>query len=80
MDNAFSYVKANKGVDTEKSYPFISGDGQDYHTCRYTASNKGASISSFVDIPANDENALLSAVAERVVSVAIDAGPVQDYE
>ncbi|XP_015785651.1 cathepsin L1 [Tetranychus urticae] len=80
MDDAFSYVKANKGVDTEKSYPYISGDGEDYHKCRYTAANKGASISSFVDVPEADEKSLLSAVAERVVSVAIDAGPVQDYE
>ncbi|XP_025016750.1 cysteine proteinase 3-like isoform X2 [Tetranychus urticae] len=57
-----------------------SGDGQDYLKCRYTTSNKGASISSFVNVPEADEKSLLSAVAERVVSAAIDAHPVQDYE
>uniref|UniRef100_T1KDW8 Peptidase C1A papain C-terminal domain-containing protein n=1 Tax=Tetranychus urticae TaxID=32264 RepID=T1KDW8_TETUR len=40
----------------------------------------GASISSFVNVPEADEKSLLSAVAERVVSAAIDAHPVQDYE
>uniref|UniRef100_T1K757 Uncharacterized protein n=1 Tax=Tetranychus urticae TaxID=32264 RepID=T1K757_TETUR len=80
MDDAFLYVKDNKGIDTEKSYPYISGDGQDYHTCRYNESNKGASIASFVDIPEGDEEALLHAVAEHVVAVAIDAGPVHDYQ
>ncbi|XP_015783352.1 cathepsin L1 [Tetranychus urticae] len=80
MDDAFLYVKDNNGVDTEKSYPYISGDGQDYHTCRYNESNKGASIASFVDIPEGDEEALLSAVSEHVVAVAIDVGPLHDYE
>ncbi|XP_015792775.1 cathepsin L1-like [Tetranychus urticae] len=80
MDYAFSYVIDNKGIDTEKSYPYISGHGKDYHTCRYTEANKGGSISSFVDIPEADENGLLSAVAERVVSVAIDAMKLQSYE
>nr|AYV89204.1 cathepsin L1 [Tetranychus evansi] len=80
MDNAFHYVKDNKGIDSEKSYPYISGDGKDYKTCKYSAAKKGASISSYVDIPSFDEKALLSAVAERVVSVAIDANSVLEYE
>ncbi|XP_015791309.1 cathepsin L1 [Tetranychus urticae] len=73
MDDAFNYIKANKGIDTEKSYPYTSGSGDDSGRCKYSASNKGASLSSYVDIPQGNENALLSAVAERVVSVAIDA-------
>ncbi|XP_015783536.1 cathepsin L1 [Tetranychus urticae] len=80
INYAFSYVKDNKGIDTEKSYPYISGDGIDYHTCRYNESNKGASIASFVDIPEGDEEALLAAVAEHVVAVGIDAASVYEYE
>jgi len=38
MDSAFQYIKANKGVDTEVSYPYEAKDGN----CRFKSENVGA--------------------------------------
>lgn len=71
MDNAFTYVKANKGLDTEKAYPY---EGQD-DKCRFKASEVGATDKGFVDIPEGHEDKLKLAVATvGPVAVAIDAG------
>ena len=52
MDNAFKYVIANHGIDTEASYPYNATTGK---TCKYNSSDIGATISSFKDIPTNSE-------------------------
>jgi len=70
MDNAFKYIKANEGIDTEDSYPYEAQDD----TCRFNKQNVGADDTGFVDIPSGDENKLQEAVATiGPVSVAIDA-------
>jgi len=38
MDNAFLYIKDNKGIDTEKTYPYQAEDEK----CRYKPTDKGA--------------------------------------
>ena len=39
MDNAFDYIKANGGIDTEASYPYYARESG---TCHYNPSNVGA--------------------------------------
>jgi cathepsin L len=69
MDGAFKYIIANKGIDTETSYKYTARDG----TCKYSASNIGATLSSFKDV-ARSEQALTSAIQSvGPISVAIDA-------
>jgi KDEL-tailed cysteine endopeptidase len=72
MDNAFKFIIHNKGLTTEAKYPYKGLDGI---SCR---KNKTAShavtIKGYEHVPANSEKALLKAVANQPVSVAIDAG------
>ena len=70
MDNAFKYIKANGGIDTEASYPYQAHN----ELCRFKEADIGATDSGFVDIPEGDENALTQAIASvGPISVAIDA-------
>ena len=70
MDDAFEYVIRNNGIDTEASYPYVARD----ETCRFNPANVGATEKGYVDIPHEDENALVSAIADiGPISVAIDA-------
>jgi len=69
MDDAFQYIIANKGIDTESSYPYEAEDD----TCRFKSSNVGATISSYTDVTSGSESDLQSAVAQQPISVAIDA-------
>ncbi|CAF1384098.1 unnamed protein product [Adineta steineri] len=70
MDSAFQYIKANNGIDTEKSYPYEAQDGK----CRFKKENVGATDTGFVDIKAQNETDLQNAIATiGPISVAIDA-------
>jgi cathepsin L len=69
MDQAFQYIIDNSGIDTESSYPYKASDG----SCSYSASNIGATISSYKDVTSGDENALQTAANQQPISVAIDA-------
>jgi len=70
MDQAFTYIIKNNGIDTEDSYPYQAVDGR----CKFEAANVGATITSFKDIIKDSESDLQNAVATvGPVSVAIDA-------
>nr|QOV03076.1 cathepsin L5 [Dysdercus peruvianus] len=71
MDGGFDYIKQNKGIDSESSYPYEGVDRR----CRYKKSNVAGTVSGYVDIPEDDEEALKEAVATvGPVSVGINAG------
>ncbi|KAI3379572.1 hypothetical protein SNEBB_009560 [Seison nebaliae] len=74
MDQAFSYIKSNKGIDSEASYPYLGIDD----TCHFKRADVSANDTGFTDIkPSKDEDALKSAVATvGPISVAIDASHV----
>jgi len=70
MDNAFRYIKANGGIDTERSYPY---EGMD-DNCHFDPKNVGETDRGFVDIPQGSEEDLKKALATvGPVSIAIDA-------
>jgi len=68
MDDGFEYV-IKEGLATEESYPYTAKDGG---ACN-TDAEKVAHISSYTDVAKGDEAALLSAVNQGPVSVAIQA-------
>ena len=59
MDDAFTYVKKNGGLDTEEGYPYEASNGK----CRYKPSHKAATVVGYQDIEVGDEYALQRAVA-----------------
>ena len=68
MDQAFEYIKANGGLDTEDSYPYHAHQEK----CHFNKKTIGSLLSGFVDIPSGDEQALLEAVATQgPISIAI---------
>ncbi|CAM0942899.1 unnamed protein product [Alopecurus aequalis] len=69
MDDAFKFIILNGGLTAESSYPYTAEDGK----CK-SRSNSAASIKSYEDVPANNEGALMAAVASQPVSVAVDGG------
>ncbi|OMO80653.1 hypothetical protein COLO4_23998 [Corchorus olitorius] len=70
MDDAFDFIKNNKGLTSEANYPYTGEDG----TCNTNKeANHAATINGHEDVHANSEAALLKAVANQPVSVAIDA-------
>jgi len=69
MDNAFRYIQANHGLDTEASYPYTGRQG----TCHFSSANVGATITGYKDVSRGSESALATALNTQPVSVAIDA-------
>ncbi|XP_010545991.1 PREDICTED: KDEL-tailed cysteine endopeptidase CEP2-like [Tarenaya hassleriana] len=71
MEIAFEFIKRNGGITTEENYPYKATDGR----CD-ASKDKGelVSIDGHESVPENDEEALLKAVSNQPVSVAIDAG------
>jgi C1A family cysteine protease len=73
MEEAFKYIEANKGIDSEIDYDYVSGDGS-APACWTEAEKRAvATIDSFVDVPKNNEAQLSAAVLKQPISVAIEA-------
>ncbi|KAK4876481.1 hypothetical protein RN001_012903 [Aquatica leii] len=74
---AFYDIIRNKGIDTEKLYPYQDKRGQ----CRFNPHSIGASVSGYKVIAAKNEEDLKHAVATvGPVSVCIDASDLRFYE
>jgi len=67
MDYGFQYIIDNKGIGSEASYPYTAADG----TCKKVASV--TTITSFTDVPTGSETALLTAIVQQPIAVAVEA-------
>jgi len=70
MDNAFDYVSHEDGLCTYDDYPYVGKQG----TCNTSCSAlSGTKVDGFVDIKAQDNQAMMEALAVQPVSIAIEA-------
>lgn len=70
MDEAFKFLKEQNSC-TEESYPYQAKEGTCSDTC--TVGIPKGSIKGYYDVPQDDTNALMEAVAQQPVSVGIEA-------
>ncbi|KAJ0989435.1 hypothetical protein J5N97_007791 [Dioscorea zingiberensis] len=70
MDLAFDFIKKNGGITSEANYAYEAEEG----TCDVSKKNSPlVVIDGHVNVPQNNEAALIKAVANQPVSVAIEA-------
>jgi len=69
MDSAFQYAIAVKGLELESDYPYTAADGN----CAFDSKKIALSITSFKDVTSGSESALMTAIQQQPISVAIDA-------
>jgi C1A family cysteine protease len=74
MDNAFNWISKNNGLCTESDYPYVSGTTKTAGTCDTRCTNvAGSDIVKFVDVQKASDLAMMTALAQQPVSVAIEA-------
>jgi len=70
MTSAFDYIKKNKGIDTEASYPYTATGP---NACKFKPADIGSTITGYTNIASGSEADLVAKITEGPVSVAIDA-------
>ena len=74
MQSAMEWIGKNNGLCTEQAYPYVSGTTQTNGPCQKTCSVvSGSDISTTVSVSANSDSAMMTALAQQPVSVAIEA-------
>mmetsp|Transcript_28671 Transcript_28671/g.51047 ORF Transcript_28671/g.51047 Transcript_28671/m.51047 type:complete len:361 (-) Transcript_28671:34-1116(-) len=76
MDYAFEYVIAKGGIESTNTYPYLAKESI---LCSANKKDYVANITGYYDVKANSTDALLAAVAQQPVSVAVCASDWQFY-
>jgi C1A family cysteine protease len=74
MDNAFAWTKSNGGICEESDYPYTSGTSGKSGSCAASCTkDAGIAPKSYTDVQKYSDDALMSAIAQQPVSIAIQA-------
>ncbi len=74
MDSAFSWISTNGGLCTESDYPYFSGTTKTNGACQTSCKLvSGSKIVKYVDVTPNSDSAMMTALAQQPVSIAIEA-------
>jgi C1A family cysteine protease len=75
MDNAFAWTKSNGGLCLESDYVYTSGTTGKSGSCEASSCSKDTGIApkSYTDVQKYSDDALMSALAQQPVSIAIEA-------
>jgi len=69
MDNAWQWVSANGGMMKTSDYPYKASESG----CKFEKNKTVVNVKSYKDVLAGDEQAVITALAQQPVSVAINA-------
>lgn len=73
MTQVFEFIGKN-GLCSEESYPYVSGTTQKAGSCQTSCKSvSGSKISTYTEVTVNSDNAMMTALAQQPVAVAIDA-------
>jgi len=74
MQSTLDWIGSNGGLCTEQSYPYVSGTTTKSGTCQKTCSAiLGSAVKSTVAVQTNSDTAMMTALTQQPVSIAIEA-------
>lgn len=75
MDTGFVFTQRTGGLCTEAEYPYTSGDSKKEGTCADASCSKNSNVAptGYNDVTPNNDSALMSALVQQPVAVAIQA-------
>lgn len=70
----FDWIGKTNGLCTETAYPYVSGTTKTTGTCQKTCSKVvGSDVQSVFDVPIKSDSAMMTAISQQPVSIAIEA-------
>ena len=78
MDSTLQWIGKNGGLCLEQEYPYVSGITKTEGTCQKTCSKVSNSIIKSVNyVTVNSDNAMMTALTQQPISVAIEADQLE---